>query len=106
EPPVAASLAELCSSATLLAPGEERTLRYDHAPITGTAPGAGCHGVAGGAAAVNVEIDTNDVYHFEVVRASPDGARGVPGGNTVLWLRSFCDGAASQLACNDDLDAA
>ena len=43
------------------------------------------------------------IYKIEVVSALPDGARGEPGGDTTLAIRSDCALPTTQLACNDDV---
>ncbi|HZS40792.1 MAG TPA: SUMF1/EgtB/PvdO family nonheme iron enzyme [Polyangia bacterium] len=105
EPSTAASLDDLCNAPPLPA-GQERTLRYDRVPLTPIVSTPSCQLVSGGAAAAAIVLSADDSYHFEVVRAFPDGAHNDIGGNTVLWLRSECYVPGSQVACNDDLDAA
>jgi formylglycine-generating enzyme required for sulfatase activity len=103
EPPAPTTLDELCNTAQPLPPRTERTVRYGRDPFTATAASAGCDAVSGGAAGVTITIAQNDTYHFEVVRASPDGARGEKPGDTILWLRGICRTIPSQWICNDDL---
>jgi formylglycine-generating enzyme required for sulfatase activity len=97
---------DLCDNAPILAAGQSITLRYGREPITPTIVTPGCYNVYGGAAAVAVDIQTVDTYHFEVVHALPDGSRGVPTANTVLFLRHLCNEPGTQVACNDDISAA
>src|SRR5207247_1290505 len=59
----------------------------------------------GGSVAAKVLVPQAASYRFEVVRAVPNGAINMLGGDSILSLRSNCTAPTSQLACNDDIDA-
>jgi formylglycine-generating enzyme required for sulfatase activity len=104
-PTIATTLDALCAGAPLLPPYTELTQRRGPSLVTQHVPQADCvYMSAAGAVAARVEIDRTDTYRFEVVRATPDGAHGVVGGDTILFLRRACADPASQLACNDEID--
>jgi formylglycine-generating enzyme required for sulfatase activity len=68
---------------------------------------ADCTGESnGGATALGVSVPERARYRFEVVRSNPDGASQIPGGDTTLFVRRDCRDPLSQLACNEDIDAA
>jgi formylglycine-generating enzyme required for sulfatase activity len=101
----AASLDALCAAAPLLPPSTDLTQRRGSTAITQHQPTMDCPYMSGaGSVAARVQISATDTYRFEVVRALPDGSRGVIAGDTILYLRRDCLDSTSQLGCADDID--
>ena len=111
EPPAAQTLPELCSNAPPLVLGQELTVRRGARALTGTIPEQRpadapsdwtpqC-GIpfAGGTAAAQLQITEAGDYHIEATRVRPAFALG---GDAILFLRTDCRNALSQIACVDD----
>jgi formylglycine-generating enzyme required for sulfatase activity len=95
EPPVAATLADLCAGAPTLKMGERITLRRGGVPLTEIAPAGRCAPPTRvGSVAARVVIDAPGTYRFDVASMSPYGSE------STLFLRGDCNDAASQLACD------
>jgi formylglycine-generating enzyme required for sulfatase activity len=107
DPPSAHSLSQLCGSAPILAPGQSLQLRRAAQPFTDFVAGGDCVPPNNaGSVAVRVEIQESASYRFEVIAANPDGSLNDLAGDTVLFLRSNCADATTQLGCADDIDKA
>ena len=105
QPMVAEDVATLCAAPPTLPPFTELVQRRGGALVTQHVSQADCvYPSAAGAVAARVDIAVSDTYRFEIVRATPDGSRGIIGGDTILSLRRDCADAATQLACSDDID--
>ncbi len=105
EPSVATTAEELCATAPLLPMYQTLTLRRGGVPLTDPLLGGDCQAInLGGSVAVRIEVQKADTYRFEVVRAGPNGAAGIPAGDTLLLLRSSCTDRTTQLGCHDDID--
>jgi formylglycine-generating enzyme required for sulfatase activity len=106
DPSSAHSLAELCAGAADLPPATSVVLRRAAQPVTELIAQGDCAPpTLAGSAAARITIAAAGTYHFAVVDALPDGARGELAGDTTLLLRRACDDPATQLACNDDAAA-
>lgn len=107
EPPSAHSLAELCADPPELLRATSQVFRRAAQPVTELVAQADCQPpTKTGSVAVKVTIAAAGTYHFAVVDSLPEGARSYLGGDTTLLLRTACADPASQVACNDDVDAA
>jgi formylglycine-generating enzyme required for sulfatase activity len=110
EPPVASTLEELCEKAPELVLGEELTLRRGSRTITGLIPDqippgapddyqpACAWQTVGGAVAATLNVRTAGEYRIETTRFQAAFS------DPTLFIRSDCRDAATQIACNDDLD--
>ncbi len=113
EPTTPSSLSELCNGAAKLELGKSLTLRRGAKPVTTVTATTAPDGTAtcdretlSGSAAARVEITKEGDYRFEIVASVPDGSKGEIGGDTTLSLRRACGDVQTQLACDDDVDAA
>lgn len=110
EPWVANTLEELCAKRPELVLGEDLTLRRGSRTITGVIPDpippgapddyqpACAWQTVGGAVAATLNIRTAGEYRIETTRFESSFA------DPTLFIRSDCRDAATQIACNDDLD--
>jgi formylglycine-generating enzyme required for sulfatase activity len=94
-PAVAKSLAELCANAPELRLGDRLTLRAGTDPITDAVRTSSCgKPTQSGSIAARVVIEERAAYRFDVAFAAPWFT--IPS----LFLRTTCEDAASQIACN------
>jgi formylglycine-generating enzyme required for sulfatase activity len=106
---VASSIDALCANPPVLVFGQPLTLRRGGKAIT-TVLSSNRNGVTdctkethAGSVAAQIQVKEADSYQIEIVGSVPDGARGEPGGDTTLSLRTSCLYPTTQIACNDDI---
>lgn len=109
-PRVPLSLTELCQQAQTIVPPETVWVRRGQSQALATAilpegdcdPGDAAWRPLDALNGVHVDIAEAGAYRFEILDTYPAMGHGTRSDN-VLFLRSACDDASTQLACNDDL---
>ncbi len=105
-PTTSETLEQLCASPPVLALGGEITQRRGTTYVTSVIPQDDCVRATGaGAVAATVNLTEAGIYRFEVSNVYPDGVQGFSF-DTTLAVRATCADEGSQIACNDDIDAA
>ena len=101
EPPVALSLADVCSQAQPLVLGQPLTLRRGPFVVNALKPQGDCgaKAVSSGSVAATLTVTQSATYHIEVTSSLPIGV------DTALLVRRSCLDPTTQIACNDDISS-
>jgi formylglycine-generating enzyme required for sulfatase activity len=104
EPPVASTLAEACSGAPRLLPGEPHELRFRTEPPPDGSVACDGRQTQSGLAAFRLEVSEPAEYRIEVTSANPSFEWSTSA-DPILSLRTACANPAAEITCADNVDA-